>query len=59
MQAATISQHLLLGVFTGLAPLLRDRSQKFLLLVTDSHAQAGKIPPFQVTARRKPKRRNV
>jgi len=48
MQAATISQHLLLGVFTGLAPLLRDRSQKFLLLVTDSHAQAGKIPPFQV-----------
>merc|ERR1719482_1157843 len=48
MQAATISQHLLLGIFTGLAPLLRDRSQKFLLLVTDSHAQAGKIPPFQV-----------
>merc|ERR1719453_2369523 len=48
MQAATISMHLMLGVFTGIAPLLKDRGTRFLLQVSDAHAQAGKLPPFQV-----------
>merc|ERR1719161_2166042 len=48
MQAATVSMHLLLGVFTGFSPLLKDRGTRFLLQVSDAHAQAGKLPPFQV-----------
>merc|ERR1719453_185109 len=48
MQAATISMHLMLGVFTGISPLLKDRGTRFLLQVSDAHAQAGKLPPFQV-----------
>jgi len=47
MQAATISMHLLLGIFTGLSPLLKDRGTRFLLQVSDAHAQAGKLPPLQ------------
>merc|ERR1719247_760285 len=48
MQAATVSMHLMLGVFTGFSPLLKDRGTRFLLQVSDAHAQAGKLPPFQV-----------
>merc|ERR1719174_696331 len=34
MQAATVSMHLMLGVFTGFSPLLKDRGTRFLLQVS-------------------------
>jgi hypothetical protein len=48
LQAGTMVMHILLGAFTGMQPLFRDRASKMTLQISDAHAQAGKIPPPMV-----------